>query len=441
MQTSLDAIPYAEQFLGVWAMEQEAFASYYKTLQSLNIKLHLNSDRVKELQSRTAVDAIKVQDGIALVALHGTLMKQESSVGAATSTIVARRQIRMAAADPTVNAIMVHVESPGGTAAGTSELATEIAAAAKQKPVWAYIEDLGASAAYWAASQSARVSANATGLVGSIGTFTVVADTSGQAEMDGIKVHVVSTGKYKGAGVPGAKVTDEQLAHIQDRVEQLNTFFLDAVQTGRKLTDEQLAAVSDGRVHIGRDAVAMGLVDAVETFDEAFTKLRQSTFKRSANTMTVDNIITPAAEQPAVEQTEIVVAELADTEAHAPAPSAADTSSRTPAPATLKQIQEHCIGCSYEFIVRQLGNEATLETATREWMEIQQQRIADAEAKASRPGVAPLTETVSTDTTATDFWSLVSEKIDEGIPRPKAIKYVVKNHPDAHQAMLDAANS
>src|SRR5690606_31819803 len=129
----------------------------------------------------------------------GAMTKQGSSFGGA-STVRTRRAIRSAAADKSVSAIMLLIDSPGGSVSGTSDLADDVANAKKKKPVYAYIEDTCCSAAYWVASQCSAIYANPTAIVGSIGTYMVVADYSRMAENAGVKVHCISTGKYKGAG-------------------------------------------------------------------------------------------------------------------------------------------------------------------------------------------------------------------------------------------------
>ena len=95
---------------------------------------------------------------------------------------------------------MLHVDSPGGHVAGVQALADTIFQARKLKPLHAHIEDLGASAAYWLASQANTVTANSTAEVGSIGTMAVVHDSSGAAAKAGIKVYVVSSAPAAGIG-------------------------------------------------------------------------------------------------------------------------------------------------------------------------------------------------------------------------------------------------
>ena len=218
-----------------------------------------------------------VADGIAVISITGALMKQRASFSRATSTALLRRSIRSAAADRDIRGIMMVIDSPGGTVAGTGDLADDIAAAAGQKPVHAFFEDLAASAAYWVGSQANHVSANPTALVGSIGTFAVVHDLSKAADDAGIKVHVIKAGEFKGAGAPGSVVTDDQLAQMQIMVDGLNEHFLDGVASGRGMNRAQVNQLNDGRVHIAATAQELNLIDAVESFAAAFDRLDQQT--------------------------------------------------------------------------------------------------------------------------------------------------------------------
>lgn len=206
------------------------------------------------------------KDGVGVISLEGPLMKEWSKYGG-TSTLWFRSALRNAVNDSKVGAILVHIDSPGGTVAGTSDAAEAIRQANETKPVFAHIDDLGASAAYWIASQARKVYANPTALVGSIGTYSVLYDTSGNAAMQGVKVHVVSTGKFKGAGEPGAAVLPEHIAYAQERVDALNQHFLAGVAAGRGMTKGQVADVADGRVWIADEAKKLGLVDKVQNFD------------------------------------------------------------------------------------------------------------------------------------------------------------------------------
>jgi signal peptide peptidase SppA len=219
-------------------------------------------------------------DGIAQIGLAGPLEKGKSKFG--TSTVRVRQAVRQAVRDPLVKGIMLLIDSPGGSSSGTAELAADVASAAQAKPVHAHVEDLGASAAYWIGSQSARFSATPTSLVGSIGTVAVVQDSSGQLAKDGVKVHVIATGPYKGAFTPGSEVSKEQLAYLQEYVDGLNEHFLAGVSAGRKMPMEQVRKAADGRIHLAEQARRMGLLDAVEGQDAAMQALRSEIASRVA---------------------------------------------------------------------------------------------------------------------------------------------------------------
>lgn len=314
---SLASVPYVEQWCGPWAILPEHLQMLAEMIRSMDVRSHLadvaagnNSHIYADLGGGDFYsDYMQVSDGIAIAHARGPLMKHRASMSANTSTVMMRRSIRQAANDPNIRGIMLRIDSPGGTVAGTGELAAEIAAAAKRKPTHAYIEDLGASAAYWLASQGTRVSANSTALVGSIGTYAVVEDYSKLAAEKGITVHVVKAGEFKGAGIPGTEVTAEQLANIQRVIDGLNEHFLDGVASGRKLSRASVKSLNDGRVHLAEAAADLKLIDAVETFGDAFENLRSSTqSKRSVRMTTTANTDT-VADDVETETSATVVAE------------------------------------------------------------------------------------------------------------------------------------
>lgn len=209
---------------------------------------------------------------VAVVEARGLLMKGSSWFG--TSTRQIRENIRAAAADPNVSGVLLAIDSPGGMAAGTSDLATDVKAATRKKPVWAQIEDLGASAAYWLASQADMIFANSeTTEVGSIGTYQTVYDLSGAAEREGVKVFHFATGPLKGAGAPGTVLTDVQQADFQRRVDAVQASFDAAVRSGRSMTAAQLTAVRSGGVFPAKEALALKLIDGVQGFDRTLSAL------------------------------------------------------------------------------------------------------------------------------------------------------------------------
>ncbi len=213
--------------------------------------------------------------GVAIVEVDGPMMKAQSKFGGC-STVTARQALRACLADKDVGSIMLHVDSPGGNVAGTAELANEVRDANTQKPVHAHIDDMGASAAYWVASQARRITANSLGMIGSIGTFAVLQDDSKALDMAGVKLHLITTGDVKGAGADGV-VTEELISEVQGIVNQINDVFLSEIGAGRGMTPKQVRDLATGQVWMAADAKKLGLIDAVMSFDSALAALSAKT--------------------------------------------------------------------------------------------------------------------------------------------------------------------
>lgn len=419
-------VPHFDQYLGYWAMREQEFCGLAERAKSLDIGLHLqeNAAQAAARAKSQRTKSLEVQKGVAVVRLHGTLMKHVSSLTGGTSTVLARQEIRRAVADSDVSAIMIHVDSPGGTAAGTHDLASEVAQANAKKPVFAYIEDLGASAAFWVASQAQQVFCNSTAMVGSIGTFGVVHDMSALAAREGVKVHVVKAGEFKGVGVPGTELTSDQLADEQRVVDQLNDEFIKGVSKGRKMSVDDVRSIADGRVHVGKAAEKLGFVDGVKTFDQAFRLLVNENSEK-------------------------------------PKPRRRSMSE----PATYEEITAACHGADAEFICDQLKNKSTVGQARDDWMAAQQLKIEEQQAEledakareeeakqsakqAAKPktGVEALEEQQlsSSGVEAQDYFAewqgLVQKKVDQGATLQKATLSAAHENPQLRAQMVEEVN-
>lgn len=255
--------------IGAWLIEPLWFAQAVAMIKARTFEIV-----ALEPQARRGLYVLG-GDGIAHIEIDGPMMKGDSKFGG-TSTVRVRRALRTAVRDQDVDGILLHIDSPGGTVAGTADLAAEVRAADKIKPVFGQISDTGASAALWVATQARFLAATETSEVGSIGTVAVVEDTSGEAELAGIKVHVIATGDFKGAFYDGAPVTDEHLAYLRERVESLNEHFLKGISTGRKLSVARVRELADGKVAIAATAQAQGLIDAVQSLDKTSADLAKA---------------------------------------------------------------------------------------------------------------------------------------------------------------------
>lgn len=265
-----------DQYFGLWLVEQTWF----------RLMLEAYRQGMLEPQMRRDDDGNQIQglemgpNGMAILPIQGTMMKDQSSFGGC-STVACRRLVREAVRNDAISGLMLFVDSPGGAASGTFELAHEVERAAQHMPVRAHVEDVGASAAYWVASQAQRITANPMGEIGSIGTLAMIVDESKRAEAAGVKVHVISTGEFKGAGAAGTEITERQLEAFQEQVNDVNQHFQAGVQAGRGFDDDQLAAVSDGRVFIAEKAQKLGLIDGIGSFEDSVADFAQELKGRS----------------------------------------------------------------------------------------------------------------------------------------------------------------
>lgn len=266
-----------DEYGDCWAYETEKYFALLRTIQGTDWARHLEAKQESAAQpTSTLVPANKAGKSIAIIRAEGTLMKQRSSMGG-TSTIDLRRDLRQATNNADVSGILLAIDSPGGTVSGTHDLAADVKAATRKKPVVAHIIDTGASAAYWFASQADAVYANApTALVGSIGTLLTVPDDSGAAEKTGTRFHTFASSPLKAAGQPGVEMTDERKAFFQSLVNGWQSIFAAAVQSGRRLTATQMAAAATGAVFLAADAQRLKLIDGIRPIEQTITELAKA---------------------------------------------------------------------------------------------------------------------------------------------------------------------
>lgn len=249
----------------IWAMEPTRLASLYNQF--------LNSDSVKlaelmKIEIAKNKQPASINNGVMQINIHGLLMKNPPAWLAwfgieTTDYIQLAEQLKAAVDNPEVKSVLLHIDSGGGAVGGVSEAAEAIANANKVKPVNAYIEDIGASGAYYLASQAGHISINPNGEAGSIGVYTVAVDSSAFAEKLGVKVHVIRSGEHKGMGVGGAAITENQIAAQQEIVDGMAANFKAAVAAGRKMKSEEVEKIATGRVWLASEAKKLNLVDEI----------------------------------------------------------------------------------------------------------------------------------------------------------------------------------
>lgn len=210
---------------------------------------------------------------VAVLDLFGTLSKRmgllaQSSGG--TSTEQFTQDFRDAVNDASVGAIVLNVDSPGGATSGIPELANTVYQARGTKPIIAVANGMAASAAYWVASAADEFLVTESGEVGSIGVIAAHEDQSAALEQQGIKISLITAGKYKAENNPFEPMTDEGRAAIQARVDDAYTMFIRAVARNRGTSSEAVRTnFGQGRLVSPTDAIAAGMVDGKGTLDDA----------------------------------------------------------------------------------------------------------------------------------------------------------------------------
>lgn len=216
--------------------------------------------------------------GVAVIPIHGTLVRRTVGLEAEsglTSYANLTAQLDAAIGNPAVSSILLDIDSPGGESGGVFDLADRIRAASEIKPIWAVANDMAFSAAYALASAASRVFVSRTGGVGSIGVIAMHLDQSEKDAKDGVRYTAVFAGERKNDLNPHAPITSEAHAQLLAEVHRIYGLFVETVARHRGLEPSAVRDTEAG-LFFGQAAVAMGLADAVGSFDDALRQLAQS---------------------------------------------------------------------------------------------------------------------------------------------------------------------
>lgn len=221
---------------------------------------------------------VTVPDRVAVINIEGviacgsdskeTLFNQAN--GVTSGSIMS--QIREAAADDSVKALVLRIDSGGGSATAAEEIGRELARFKEKtkKPIVATMANSGASAAYWiAACASDKVYANATTLTGSIGVYMPYMNTEELFKKIGITSDKIKSGPYKDIMTNDRPMTAEERAILQNIVNEIYDQFIYAVAAGRQMETSKVRELADGRVYTGLQAKNLGLVDELGDYYDA----------------------------------------------------------------------------------------------------------------------------------------------------------------------------
>jgi protease-4 len=209
-------------------------------------------------------------DTIAVIHLDGVIAGTGSAIDGIVSPEDFLYKLDQASADSNVKAILLRVDSPGGTVAASQEIALEIQRF--DKPIIVSSADVNASGAYMISSQCDEIYALPTSAVGSIGVITQIPNLEGLLDKLGIEFTTVTAGEYKDAGSLYRSITPTETELLQGQVDFAYEEFIAIVAEGRDLPEDEVREMATGWAWSGAEAQEMGLVDELGTYNDALDR-------------------------------------------------------------------------------------------------------------------------------------------------------------------------
>jgi signal peptide peptidase SppA len=236
-------------------------------------------DIVAAIKAQNEVSAARAQNvstagagAVAVIPIYGIINQRYSgdfSGPSGTSIQNLTQQFRQALNDPNVKAIIFDIDSPGGSVSGVDEFAAEVFQARGKKKISAVSNTLCASAAYYIGSQATEFCVSPSSLTGSIGVYSAHEDDSVALEKIGIKVSLISAGKYKVEGNNFEPLGDDARMAMQKMVDDYYGMFVAAIARGRGVKAGAVkSGFGEGRVLTAKDAVESGMADKVASLDD-----------------------------------------------------------------------------------------------------------------------------------------------------------------------------
>lgn len=225
---------------------------------ALVIALSIFSD---EKETSNWASVLESGNKIGVINLEGTIASSDEIL----------KQIRKFRKKSSIKAILIRVNSPGGTVAPAQEIYREISRTKKKKPVVVSMETVAASAAYYIASSADTIVCSQGTITGSIGVIMILPEIHKVIQKIGVDVNIIKAGKYKDIGSGVKPLGDEERNILESFAAEVHEQFISDVARGRegKIDIEKLREIADGRFFTGEKAKEMGLVDTIGNFYDA----------------------------------------------------------------------------------------------------------------------------------------------------------------------------
>jgi len=266
-----------------WAITPEKMD---EILSFLDVRQHgrLSAEQIDAAMNRKATKFTNIKGNIAILPLYGVIsqkMNMMSQYSGGTSTELFGQWFDAAIADPSIGAIIIDTDSPGGNVYGVQELSKKIFDARGKKPISAVVNSLMASAAVWIASAADEITVTPGGEIGSIGVLSVHTDVSKAQDAAGYKTTIIKAGKYKAEGNPYEPLDADAVEAIQGRINSYYEAFTSDMARNRNKSKSE-GKFGEGRVFGAKDAVEMGLADRVGTLEQVIKDMLAKTGGKSS---------------------------------------------------------------------------------------------------------------------------------------------------------------
>ncbi len=202
---------------------------------------------------------IPIGERIALVRVEGPILDSKDVID----------ELKGHVKDPSIKAIVLRIDSPGGAVAPSQEIYEEIRKAVTKKKIVVSMGSVAASGGYYIAAPATRIVANPGTLTGSIGVIMEIPNVEGLMNKIGVKTEVIKSGRHKDIASVFRGIKKEEREILQGVLDNVHEQFIKAVAEGRKMLIEDVKRIADGRVFTGEQALKAGLVDEIGNLEDA----------------------------------------------------------------------------------------------------------------------------------------------------------------------------
>lgn len=196
---------------------------------------------------------------VAVVNIKGVIVESRQTID----------EIKQYRKDPTIKAIVIRVDSPGGAVVPSQEIYEEIKRTISVKPVVVSMGSVAASGGYYISCPATKIVANSGTLTGSIGVLIEIPNIKGLLDKIGVKAEIIKSGRYKDITSPFKSLQNDEREVLQQLIDDVHEQFIKAVAEGRKIPIDKVKKIADGRVFTGLKAKELGLVDEIGDLDYA----------------------------------------------------------------------------------------------------------------------------------------------------------------------------